>query len=216
MGQNCGAEGDEPWAPEVYHHGGTYYLYYAASSFGSNQSVIGLATNSTLDPSAPGYRWVDRGLVWQSQTSDDYNAIDPGIVRGPDGSPWMVFGSFWSGVRQVQLQWPSGKPTAGQTEPLRLVDRQVPPNAVEAPYMVRHDGMYYLFVSFDFCCRGTDSTYKIAVGRSRSVNGPFFDELGTPLEHGWRDGHPVQRRRDGGTRRRVHLRRTDRLPLLQR
>jgi arabinan endo-1,5-alpha-L-arabinosidase len=60
----------------------------------------------------------------------------------------------------------------------------VPPNAVEAPYMVRHKAMYYLFVSFDFCCRGTDSTYKIAVGRSRSVNGPFSDELGTPLEHG--------------------------------
>lgn len=172
------------WAPEVYHHGGTYYLYYAASSFGSNQSVIGLATNSTLDPSAAGYRWVDRGLVWQSQTSDDYNAIDPGIVSGSDGSPWMVFGSFWSGVRQVRLQWPSGKAAAGQTEPLRLVDRQVPPNAVEAPYMVQHDGRYYLFVSFDFCCRGTDSTYKIAVGRSRSVNGPFYDELGTPLEQG--------------------------------
>ena len=172
------------WAPEVYRHAGTYYLYYSASSFGSNQSVIGLATNATLDPSAPDYNWVDRGLVWQSQTSDDYNAIDPGIVRGGDGTPWMVFGSFWSGIRQIQLQWPSGKPAAGQAEPLWLVDRHVPPNAVEAPYMVKHKGMYYLFVSFDFCCRGTDSTYKIAVGRSRSVNGPFYDQLGTPLEHG--------------------------------
>ena len=41
------------WAPEVYRHAGTYYLYYCASSFGSNQSVIGLATNSTLDRRHP-------------------------------------------------------------------------------------------------------------------------------------------------------------------
>lgn len=66
----------------------------------------------------------------------------------------------------------------------RIADRQVPPNAVEAPYLVRHEGYYYLFVSFDFCCRGADSTYKIAVGRSRSVTGPFLDQLGTPLQHG--------------------------------
>jgi arabinan endo-1,5-alpha-L-arabinosidase len=172
------------WAPQVFLHEGTYYLYYSASSFGSNNSLIALATNTTLDPSAPGYNWVDQGLVWKSQPSDDYNAIDPAVVEDASGTPFLTFGSFWSGVRQIELQWPSGKPADGVTVPTRLVDRLVPPNAVEAPYMIRHDGYYYLFVSFDFCCRGADSTYKIAVGRSRSVNGPFTDELGTPLQHG--------------------------------
>jgi arabinan endo-1,5-alpha-L-arabinosidase len=172
------------WAPQVFLHKGTYFLYYSASSFGSNNSLIALATNTTLDPSAPGYNWVDQGLVWRSQTTDDYNAIDPAIVEDTTGTPYLTFGSFWSGIRQVQLQWPSGKPAAGVTDPTRLVDRLVPPNAVEAPYMIRHSGYYYLFVSFDFCCRGSDSTYKIAVGRSRSVSGPFTDELGTPLQHG--------------------------------
>jgi arabinan endo-1,5-alpha-L-arabinosidase len=172
------------WAPQVYRHNGTYYLYYSASSFGSNNSLIALATNATLDPSAPGYRWVDRGLVWRSQTTDDYNAIDPAVVEDGTGTPYLTFGSFWSGIRQIKLQWPSGKAADGVTDPARLVDRLVPPNAVEAPYIVQHQGYYYLFVSFDFCCRGADSTYKIAVGRSRSVTGPFTDELGTPLEHG--------------------------------
>ncbi|MDB6156342.1 MAG: arabinan endo,5-alpha-L-arabinosidase [Gammaproteobacteria bacterium] len=60
----------------------------------------------------------------------------------------------------------------------------VPPNAIEAPALMYGDGWYYLFVSLDFCCRGTGSTYKIAVGRSRYPTGPYFDKLGTPLEHG--------------------------------
>jgi arabinan endo-1,5-alpha-L-arabinosidase len=172
------------WAPDVYRHDGVYYLYYAASTFGSNRSVIGLATNTTLDPDNPAYHWLDRGLVTQSTPQDDYNAIDPGIVEDARGRPWMAFGSFWSGIRMLALRWPSGEPAADQTEPLRLADRHVPPNAIEAPYVIRRGGYYYLFVSIDFCCRGLDSTYKIAVGRSRSVTGPYYDELGTPLLHG--------------------------------
>jgi arabinan endo-1,5-alpha-L-arabinosidase len=172
------------WAPDVYFHDGTYYLYYSGSTFGSNRSVIGLATNTTLDPDDPDYAWVDQGLVTESNTDDDYNAIDPGIVEDRDGTPWMAFGSFWSGIRMVQLQWPSGMRAPGQDEPLRLVDRHVPPNAVEAPYIIERNGWYYIFVSMDFCCRGVDSTYKIAVGRSRSVTGPYHDQLGTPLIHG--------------------------------
>jgi arabinan endo-1,5-alpha-L-arabinosidase len=169
------------WAPEVFLHDGTYYLYYSASSFGSNDSLIALATNTTLDPDAPGYRWVDQGLVWRSQPSDDYNAIDPGVVLGPGGTPYLTFGSFWSGIRQVELQWPSGKPVDPAAVPGRLVDRGSPPNAVEAASVTSHDGWYYLFASFDSCCRGLESTYKTVVGRSRSVTGPYVDESGTAL-----------------------------------
>jgi len=172
------------WAPEVVEHGGTFYLYYSASTFGSNRSVIALATNTTLNPDDPEYGWVDRGPVHRSVSTDDYNAIDPGIVVDGNGTPWMAFGSFWSGIRMIRLQWPTGLAAPGQGEPIRLADRRVPPNAVEAPYVVPHAGWYYLFVSFDFCCRGTDSTYKIAVGRSRSVTGPYVDRLGTPLLQG--------------------------------
>ena len=81
------------WAPEVIKHDGTWYLYYAASTFGSNQSVIALATNTTLDPADPHYKWVNRGAVVTSTTADDFNAIDPGIVEDAHG-PWMAFGSF--------------------------------------------------------------------------------------------------------------------------
>jgi arabinan endo-1,5-alpha-L-arabinosidase len=172
------------WAPEVHEHGGLFYLYYAASTFGSNRSVIGLATNTTLDPTSPGYQWVDQGLMTRSLPSDDYNAIDPDVIDDEAGAPWLAFGSFWSGIRMIRLEWPSGKPPATPMTPLRLADRFVPPNAIEAPAIVRRHGWYYLFVSLDFCCRGIGSTYKIAVGRSRTVSGPYFDRLGTPLQHG--------------------------------
>lgn len=172
------------WAPEIVKRGSTYYLYYAASTFGSNRSLIALATNTTLNPADPSYRWVDRGLVHRSVTSDDYNAIDPGVITDASGTPWMAFGSFWSGIRMIRLQWPSGLAAPNQGSPLRLADRKVPPNAVEAPYVVSHGGWFYLFMSFDFCCRGTDSTYKIAVGRSRTVSGPYVDKSGRSLMDG--------------------------------
>ena len=172
------------WAPEIHRHGDLYYLYYSVSTFGSNRSAIGLATNTTLDPHRPGYAWVDRGLVTSTSPSNDYNAIDPAVIDDEHGTPYLAMGSFWSGIRMLRLEWPSGMVAPGQGEPLRLADRFVPPNAIEAASIVRHDGRYYLFVSFDFCCRGTGSTYKIAVGRSDEVTGPYYDRLGTPLQHG--------------------------------
>lgn len=171
---------DNLWAPEIYRHGDTYYLYYAASSFGSNDSVIGLATNTTLDPSSKSYKWVDRGPVMTSSTSDDFNAIDPAIVQGDDGTPYLAFGSFWSGIRMVKLSWPTGK-RADQAVPLRIADRQSPPNAVEGAAIVPHAGRFYLIVSRDFCCRGVNSTYNMVVGRADSATGPYYDKNGVAM-----------------------------------
>ena len=168
------------WAPELIEHEGTWYLYYAASTFGSNHSVIALASNSTLDESDPGYEWVDQGPVLASETSDDFNAIDPGVID-VDGTPWMAFGSFWSGIRMVELEWPSGLLADPSAEPLRLADRGSPPNAIEAPYLVQHGDWFYLFVSKDSCCQGLNSTYSMWVGRSQEVTGPYLDRDGVPM-----------------------------------
>ncbi|WP_017582199.1 arabinan endo-1,5-alpha-L-arabinosidase [Nocardiopsis valliformis] len=170
------------WAPEIHHSDGTYYLYYAASTFGSNRSLIGLATNTTLDPDDPAYEWADQGMVLESFEGDSYNAIDPGIATDSEGRHWMTFGSFWSGIHLVELDWPSGKPVQG-AEPVHLVDRIEAPNAVEAPFLMAHEGYHYLFVSFDHCCR-VDSDYKIAVGRSEDITGPYVDAGGVPMLEG--------------------------------
>ena len=82
------------------------------SSFGSNNSVIGLATTPTLDPRSPRYHWTDRGLVFRSTSSDDFNAIDPSLVSAPDGGKWLVFGSFWSGIKLIALDAATGSPAS--------------------------------------------------------------------------------------------------------
>ncbi len=178
------------WAPEVYEHDGTYYLYWSASTFGSNRSVIGLHTSPTLDPGDPDYGWTDRGEVIRSVPGHtDWNAIDAGIVEDADGTPWMAFGSFWGGIQLVELEWPSGKPADPSADPVTIASRGAPPNAIEAPYVVERDGWYYLFVSKDSCCQGVRSTYNVVVGRSREVTGPYVDAQGVPmLEDG---GTPV-------------------------
>ena len=73
------------WAPDISFFNGQYCLYYACSTFGSNHSVIGLATNTTLNPDESAFRWQDQGLVLESQTSDDFNALDPQHVVDRDG-----------------------------------------------------------------------------------------------------------------------------------
>lgn len=172
------------WAPDISFFDGRYRLYYAVSTFGSNHSVIGLATNATLDASAPGYGWTDEGLVFASDTFDKYNAIDPSHVVDRDGKHWLCFGSFWTGIKMIALDPAGGKPLPG-AEVLSLAYRPPPPDAIEAPYMTEHDGFYYLFVSFDFCCRGANSTYNIVAGRSKDVKGPFLGPDGKEMMRGY-------------------------------
>ena len=171
------------WAPAIHRHGGTYYLYYAVSTLGHNNSVVGLATNTTLDRGNPAYKWVDQGKVVRSVPESDFNAIDPEVVDDDAGTPWLVFGSYWSGIQMVQLEWPSGKRSADKTR-LHLADRKIKLNAVEAPTVVRHGGWYYLLTSWDKCCDGVDSTYRIVVGRSQAVTGPYVDKAGKALMDG--------------------------------
>ena len=204
------------WAPDVTEHDGTYYLYYAASSFGHNNSVIGVATNTTLDPGDPGYQWVDHGEVIGSKPDvDDFNAIDPGVLTAEDGTPWMAFGSFWSGIQLIQLRWPSGKPAAG-AKPKRIAIRDSDVNPIEAPILIRHEAYYYLVVSRDYCCKGTDSTYQIAVGRSDDDHRPVRRQRWPQSGRGRRNGASHLRWQPDRAGWAVLRRRLPRLSLLRR
>jgi len=164
------------WAPDLSYHNGRYYMYYSASTFGSNRSAIFLATSTT---GASG-SWTNHGLVIESRQSDDFNAIDPNLVVDDQGRWWLAFGSFWSGIKMIRLDPSTGKRT-GSTM-YSLAGRGG--GAIEAPTIVKRGSYYYLYVSFDLCCRGASSTYRVMVGRSTSVTGPYHDRNGVPMTSG--------------------------------
>ena len=181
------------WAPDISYHNGLYYLYYAVSAFGKNTSAIGVATNKTLDASSPSFKWSDRGKVIQSVPGRDmWNAIDPNLITDGDNTSWMVFGSFWNGIKIVKLdssltavaqpeQWYT---VASRSRNPVLPDSVAGDAAIEGPFIFKKDKYYYLFVSFDYCCRGEKSTYKMMVGRSENVYGPYVDRDGVPMNIG--------------------------------
>jgi arabinan endo-1,5-alpha-L-arabinosidase len=174
------------WAPDISLFNDRFHLYYSVSSFGSNHSAIGLATNETLDPAAPNFEWIDRGLVLQSRQNDDYNAIDPNLFIDRQGGHWLSFGSFWSGIKVTRIDPSTGKPMKGQRiESLawRPV-AQGEPSAIEAPFIALRGDFNYLFVSFDRCCRGVNSDYFVVCGRSKNALGPYVDASGRALMEG--------------------------------
>jgi len=174
------------WAPDISYVNGRWRLYYAVSTFGSNHSAIGLFTSPTLDPAAPGYGWRDEGLVVQSTEKDDFNAIDPNFVTDREGRHWLSLGSFWGGIKLFELDRKTGKPLPG-TKPYSLARRLAPvgaPAPVEAPFIVPHGGFYYLLVSYDYCCKGVNSTYYTVIGRSKAITGPYLGKDGSPLMQG--------------------------------
>jgi arabinan endo-1,5-alpha-L-arabinosidase len=169
------------WAPDISFHNGQYYLYYAASTFGSNTSAIFLATSATGTSGS----WTDRGLVISTNSSSNFNAIDPNLLIDAQNQSWLVFGSFWSGIKEVRINASTGKRSTTDTAIRSLAARpDSAGNAIEAPFVYRHGSLYYLFVSFDRCCQGAQSTYRIMVGRSSSPNGPFVDRSGTAMTAG--------------------------------
>jgi len=181
------------WAPDISYFNGAYHLYYSISTFGKNNSAIGLAVNKTLDPNSPDYKWQDRGMVLRSTAGvDDWNAIDANIVIEDEKNVWICWGSFWSGIQMRRIDPATGKLSAEDTSHHTLSSRprkgeqQTPPvdGSVEAPFIVKHKDWWYLFVSFDLCCRGVDSTYNIVVGRSKNVIGPYADRDGVPMTEG--------------------------------
>lgn len=182
------------WAPDIIRWHGRWWLTYACSTFGKNTSAIGLMSSPQL--CCP--RWTDLGCVVASKANrDNWNAIDPNIVIDDKDRPWLSFGSFWDGVQLVPLDTSLHIP-AGVC-PVTLARRYAPGvtgladnptsryagnNAVEAPFIYHHGGWFYLFVSWDYCCRGAQSNYRVAYGRSRSVSGPYLDREGRPMTQG--------------------------------
>ena len=165
------------WAPDVIHLGDRYLIYYSVSTFGKKVSAIGLATSPTLDPTDPAFGWTDQGEVIRSTGTNDFNTIDPAVSQDAEGKLWLSFGSFWSGIKLIQLDAKTGKRMAPESPMYSLAHF----DSIEASYIYHHDKYYYLFVNWGKCCNGVQSTYNIRVGRSEKITGPYLDRSGVDL-----------------------------------
>lgn len=184
------------YAPDIYTHNGTYYLYYYLTSSDGNDSAIGLVTNQTLKPDDPEYEWKDHGIVIQS--IQEHNAKDPNLTFDENASPWLAFSTRGMNIKLVQLE-NDLKTAATTTEGYELhtiagcecnskTDKPDGSN-VAAPFIFRKDRYYYLFVSSDRCCRGENCEHKVVVGRSDVITGPYLDKAGKRMDSG--GGSPV-------------------------
>jgi arabinan endo-1,5-alpha-L-arabinosidase len=178
------------WAPDIQYLNGQYVLFYSVSQFGKNTSCIGVAVNKTLHPSSPHFGWKDLGKVVQSVPGRDlWNAIDPNMIVDEKGTPWLSFGSWWSGIKLVRLdsslkiaapqQWYT---IARRPRNYNSSDSAGGGAAIEAPFIFKKGDYYYLFVSWDLCCKGEQSTYKMVVGRSKGLQGPYLDKAGVRMD----------------------------------
>ncbi len=185
-----GGSPDYFWAPDLAFFNGLWHMYYAYSQWGTINSVIGVATSPSLTNAV----WTDQGKVVESNypatnntDTTAYNCIDPSIYVAANGTVWMSFGSYSTGILVTQID-----PTTGlRLTTSSLAATQVANNAgggwgssEEGSCIYQHGGYWYEFVNWGGCCDLTYSTYNIRVGRSTSPTGPYYDKNGAILTDG--------------------------------
>ena len=157
------------WAPDIQRVGGKYHLYYAKSVWGGEWDAgIGVAVSNS--PAGP---FVDRGCMFTSKQIGIQNCIDPFYIED-GGKKYLFFGSF-HGIYGVELT-ADGLHVKQGAKP-----REVAGTFMEATYIRRRGGYYYLFGSIGTCCEGARSTYRITIGRSKSLFGPYVNKAGQRL-----------------------------------
>lgn len=162
------------WAPDIHYANGKYHLYYSVSAWMNFNSSVGYATNVTLDKNDPNYKWIDQGQVISYKNGGKgVNVIDPNAFTDKNGREWLIYGSFKSGLRLVELDPRTGKLMEDPPELYTITS-----HLGEGSYIVKGPEYYYIFASRGICCKGLESTYQIVMGRSRSVMGPYLNKEG--------------------------------------
>ncbi len=157
------------WAPDVTKVGNQYYMYYSFSTWGDPDPGVGLAIADV--PQGP---FVDQGKVFLSKEIGVDNSIDPFFIEEAE-KRYLFWGSF-HGIYAIQLS-DDGRKVVGEKTLIAT-------NHLEAAYVYQKDRAYYLFGSTGSCCEGENSTYRVLVGRSASLLGPYTDPEGNLMTDG--------------------------------
>jgi len=162
------------WAPDIHYRDGKFHLYYSVSAWMNFDSSIGYATNTTLNPNDPAYKWVDEGqVIGVKNGGKGVNVIDPNIVVEKNGKVWLLYGSYKAGLRLVELDKKTGKLKSENPELTTIT-----PSLGEGSYIIKGPKYYYIFASRGICCKGIQSTYQVVMGRAKSIKGPYLNKRG--------------------------------------
>lgn len=168
-------------APDVIKIGDRYLVIYGATGGGlggGHNGRILTMWNKTLDPQSPDFKYTEAIEVASSDGMEDNDAIDPGVLLDPNtGRMWVSYGTYFGFIRLIELDPKTGKRVEGNIEKDIAID-------CEATDLIYNDGWYYLLGTHGTCCDGVNSTYNIVVGRSRSVEGPYIDNVGRDMLKG--------------------------------
>ncbi|MGZ3754095.1 MAG: family 43 glycosylhydrolase [Mucilaginibacter sp.] len=166
-------------APDAIKIGNRYLVVYGATGGASNhKGAILTMWNKTLDPQSPDFKYSEPVVVATSDGYEDSDAIDPGVMLDPvTGRLWLSYGTYFGYIRIVELDPKTGKRVQGN----QPVDVAI---VCEASDLIYHDGWYYLLATHGTCCDGPNSTYNVVVGRSKSVTGPYLDNVGRSMLEG--------------------------------
>ncbi len=168
-------------APDMMKIGDRYLCIYGATGgglFGGHNGRILTMWNKTLDPKSPDFKWSTAVEVASSDGMEDCDAIDPSLLLDPTtGRLWATYGTYFGNIRLIELDPTTGERAKGNVEKDVAID-------CEASALIWRDGWYYLLGTHGTCCDGVNSTYNIVVGRSRSVEGPYLDNVGRDMYHG--------------------------------
>ena len=168
-------------APDVMKIGDRYLCIYGATGGGlggGHNGRILTMWNKTLDPKSPDFKWSTAIEVCSSDGMEDQDAIDPSLLLDPTtGRLWASYGTYFGTIRLIELDPKTGERVKGNVEKDIAID-------CEATALIYRNGWYYLLGTHGTCCDGVNSTYNIVVGRSRSVEGPYLDNVGRDMFHG--------------------------------
>ena len=168
-------------APDVLKIGDRYLIIYGATGgglFGGHNGRILTMWNKTLDPKSPDFHFTTPIEVASSDGMEDCDAIDPSLLLDPTtGRLWATYGTYFGSIRLIELDPTTGERVKGNVEKDIAID-------CEASDLIYKDGWYYLLGTHGTCCDGVNSTYNIVVGRSRTVEGPYIDNVGRDMRNG--------------------------------
>jgi arabinan endo-1,5-alpha-L-arabinosidase len=157
------------WAPDINYVNGQYVLYYSMSVWGG-ETTCGIGRAIAANPEGP---FTDLGALFRSNTIDVVNSIDPFYIED-EGKKYLFWGSF-HGIWGIELT------DDGLNIKEGAVKRQIGGTAYEASYIHKRGNYYYLFASWGSCCEGLNSTYRVVVGRSQSLWGPYTNKSGKEM-----------------------------------